>query len=479
MTTTTVSHPQLHSPAQPDLSAQPVTSQDLDQLAAAVKHLASIDPAGLETEDSVAMARAVEAVARTAEAALIRYVQSWLDRGDPVRTPETTDEESRWRTADAARRALMIELGRSRGEAGRLIATAKALRRDPPSAEVLRDGSISAPQARIIAETITRLGDLPKESLFATRRVLIERAQKEGTERLRLYAEEAAHKSAPSAELNRTRVAEAKRGFFLTPTLDGYVPGGFLPKSEAETLLTVLDALAGIPSPGEVDGQGRVRADALVRLAEDRLRSGELPQRHNGPTAMTVVMRADTALGLPGAPPAVTGYGQLLPAAEAHMLACEAALRAVLVNGEGEILWQGRRRRLATRAQYEALAVRDGGCTAPACDRPARECDAHHLIPWSEGGHTDVDQMRLLCRRHHRELHDELWQRQYGWQEAQIRTANERRKFVKPRRPWYTDTPAWYPGPSPWNPEGPQAGPHLAPVAAQAADVEESMPTAA
>jgi hypothetical protein len=208
------------------------------------------------------------------------------------------------------------------------------------------------------------------------------------------------------------------------------------------------DADESADSPDEL---AKARADALIRLAEDRLRSGELPQRHNGPTTMTIVMRADTAQALPGAPAAQTGRGRLIPAAEAHMLRCEAALRAVLVNGDGEVLWQGRKRRLATRAQYEALAVRDGGCTALGCDRPPTECDAHHDIPWAEGGHTDVDQMRLLCRRHHRELHDELWQRQHGWQEAEIRAHNERRRFQKPRRPWYSDTPAWYPGPSAWH----------------------------
>ena len=147
------------------------------------------------------------------------------------------------------------------------------------------------------------------------------------------------------------------------------------------------------------------------------------------------------------------------------MLRCEAALRAVLVDGDGEILWQGHKRRLATRAQYEAMAVRDGGCTAPGCGRPPRECDAHHDIAWAAGGHTDVDQMRLLCRRHHRELHDELWQRQHGWQEAEVRAHNEQRRFQRPRAPWYTDTPAWYPGPSPWHPEGPDtAAPETAKV---------------
>ena len=62
--------------------------------------------------------------------------------------------------------------------------------------------------------------------------------------------------------------------------------------------------------------------------------------------------------------------------------------------------------------------------------------------------------MRLLCRRHHRELHDELWLRQYGWQEDQVKAYGEGRLGPKPQKPWYTDTPAWYTGPSPWRPDG-------------------------
>ena len=443
----------------------------LRQLRDATTCLAALDPLAYDTDGSLAVARAAERVSRAAEGVLIRCVRTWHDRGDPVQTPETTREEVAWRATDAARKALMVDLGRTRGDAGRLIATVRALRKDPATEDALRTGEISAPQARIIAEALAALVHQPDEVVDQVRAVLIARAKAEGAERLREHAEDAAHRVAPATVLNRARVAEQKRGFHMTPVLDGYLPGGFLSTTGGDALLTALDALAD-QREGDVAGRAdgtdelaRARADALVRMAEDRLRAGDLPQRHNGPTTMTIVMRADTAQALPGAPAARTGRGRTVPAAEAHMLRCEAALRAVLVDGDGEILWQGRKRRLATRAQYEAMAVRDGGCTAPGCGRPPRECDAHHDIAWAAGGHTDVDQMRLLCRRHHRELHDELWQRQHGWQEAEVRAHNEQRRFQRPRAPWYTDTPAWYPGPSPWHPEGPDtAAPETAKV---------------
>ncbi|MEZ0106990.1 hypothetical protein ABH920_000981 [Catenulispora sp. EB89] len=436
----------------------------LSQLTDATACLAALDPLAYDTAGSLAVARAAEQVSRAADGVLVRCVRTWHDRGDPVQTPETTREELSWRATDAARKALIVDLGWTRGDAGRLIATVRALRKDPPTEEALRTGDISAPQARIIAEALAAMVHQPDEVVGEVRKALIARAMAEGAESLREHAEDAAHRVAPTTVLNRARAAEAKRGFHMTPVLDGYVPGGWLSTTGGDALLTALDALsdqrskdADEPADGS-DELGRARADALVQLAEDRLRAGELPQRHNGPTTMTIVMRADTAQALPGAPAARTGRGRAVPAAEAHMLRCEAALRAVLVDGDGEVLWQGRKRRLATRAQYEAMAVRDGGCTAPGCQRPPRECDAHHDVPWAAGGHTDVDQMRLLCRRHHRELHDELWQRQHGWQEAEIRASNEKRRFEQPRTPWYADTPAWYPGPSPWRPEGSEGG---------------------
>jgi hypothetical protein len=432
----------------------------LRQLADATTCLAALDPLTYDVGGSLAVARAAERVSRAAEGVLVRCVRTWHDRGDPVQTPETTREELSWRATDAARKALIVDLGRTRGDAGRIIATVKALRKDPPTEEALRTGDISAPQARIIADALAALAHQPDAVVDTVRKALIAKAAAEGAESLREHAEDAAHRVAPATVLSRARAAEEKRGFHMTPVLDGYVPGGFLSTTGGDALLAALDALTDQPSGDGTEQTDRVeelakdRADALVRLAEDRLRAGDLPQRHNGPTTMTIVMRADTAQGLPGAPAARTGRGRAVPAAEAHMLRCEAALRAVLVDGDGEVLWQGRKRRLATRAQYEAMAVRDGGCTAPGCGRPPRECDAHHDIAWAEGGHTDVDQMRLLCRRHHRELHDELWQRQHGWQEAEVRAHNEQRRFQRPRIPWYVDTPAWYAGPSPWRPEG-------------------------
>jgi hypothetical protein len=51
------------------------------------------------------------------------------------------------------------------------------------------------------------------------------------------------------------------------------------------------------------------------------------------------------------------------------------------------------------------MIVRDGGCVATGCDIPHRWCDAHHILHWIDGGGTDLDNLILLCRRHHTMWH--------------------------------------------------------------------------
>ncbi len=53
--------------------------------------------------------------------------------------------------------------------------------------------------------------------------------------------------------------------------------------------------------------------------------------------------------------------------------------------------------------------ARDLHCVFPGCDRPATWCDVHHLIPWSQGGATDLDNLVLLCRHHHTLVHEGGW----------------------------------------------------------------------
>jgi hypothetical protein len=69
----------------------------------------------------------------------------------------------------------------------------------------------------------------------------------------------------------------------------------------------------------------------------------------------------------------------------------------------------GRTSRVVTAAQRAALLVRDGGCAVAGCDRPPAWCEAHHLVHWLHGGPTDLANLALLCRAHHRAVHEGGW----------------------------------------------------------------------
>ena len=56
-----------------------------------------------------------------------------------------------------------------------------------------------------------------------------------------------------------------------------------------------------------------------------------------------------------------------------------------------------------------ALVLRDQGCRFPGCDRPPAWTDGHHIIHWSDGGPTELDNLVSLCRPHHRAVHEQGW----------------------------------------------------------------------
>ena len=86
-----------------------------------------------------------------------------------------------------------------------------------------------------------------------------------------------------------------------------------------------------------------------------------------------------------------------------------ALLPPVLGGTPSQPLDVGRASRVVSPAQRSALAVRDGGCVFSDCDRPLAWCEAHHLVHWIDGGPTDLDNLALLCRAHHRAVHEGGW----------------------------------------------------------------------
>ena len=159
------------------------------------------------------------------------------------------------------------------------------------------------------------------------------------------------------------------------------------------------------PGPGTLGGDtdlGALDRAACRRLACDGAVTRVLVTRH--PTGQ----HHDP--GRPRDHQALYDGGDRDSGLAARLRTAAALLPPVLGEAPSQPLDVGRTSRVVQPAQRAALAVRDGGCVFPGCDRPLAWCEAHHLWHWLDGGPTDLANLLLLCRAHHRAVHDGGWQ---------------------------------------------------------------------
>jgi hypothetical protein len=97
--------------------------------------------------------------------------------------------------------------------------------------------------------------------------------------------------------------------------------------------------------------------------------------------------------------------GPHLAAETARRLACDGSILALIENEKGQPLSIGRKSRTIPPALRRALRVRDRGCRFPGCTHTAF-IDGHHVKHWADGGETSLGNLVLLCRRHHRMVHE-------------------------------------------------------------------------
>jgi hypothetical protein len=146
------------------------------------------------------------------------------------------------------------------------------------------------------------------------------------------------------------------------------------------------------------------RADAVGLVAERALAVGD-----GGPVrpAFEVVVHVDTeALRQDSAAgQAVIAGGARVSAETSRRLTCDAGRRVMADDENGSTVDVGRRSRTVPTAIRRALEHRDRRCRFPGCE--LRYCDAHHIVHWADGGTTALANLVLLCRRHHRAVHEE------------------------------------------------------------------------
>ena len=159
---------------------------------------------------------------------------------------------------------------------------------------------------------------------------------------------------------------------------------------------------AELPFPGDDTPVERRRARALVCLAERAL-CGDAGSHHSSAERYTVHVAVSSDM-----PAEINGIGRL-PATAVQRMLCDASLVGHVHDGDGAVLAVGRKTRVVApalrRALRRALIRRDGGCRYPGCSHH-RFVDAHHVRHWANGGATTLSNLVLLCRRHHRMVHE-------------------------------------------------------------------------
>ena len=320
----------------------------------------------------------------------------------------------------------------------------------PRVAAAVERGEVSAAQADVIIACLERIPPTaPARAWPVAEGLLVEAARVEPPRVLRRTAEELLARLDPDGLEPVEDKIERRRGFALIRHRDGSAtPRGTWTAELAAHWEAIFDSLAA-PRSNEEQPDDRTAAqrrhDALLEAARRLLRSGELPTAGGVPVTVlaTITMRElaaaagsarsssptprdldlglgelaagsgldlATLLGADTAGLAELGHGQTVSAKALLTMACDAQVVPVVFNDAGGILAYGTTRRLASSGQRLALAARDRGCSFPGCDRPPAWCEVHHVVEWSSGGPTDLDNLCLACVHHHHAFAKAGWQ---------------------------------------------------------------------
>ena len=126
--------------------------------------------------------------------------------------------------------------------------------------------------------------------------------------------------------------------------------------------------------------------------------------RTNGERYQVVVHVDSPALEEDGDGGAELDDGPAVATETARRLSCDSSVVRI-DESDGSPLDVGRRTRAVPPAIQRALQRRDRGCRFPGCEN-RRFVDAHHIRHWARGGETKLENLVLLCRRHHRDVHE-------------------------------------------------------------------------
>jgi hypothetical protein len=310
---------------------------------------------------------------------------------------------------------LQRQAGMTEREAGRTSRRVNVLRRLPRFPDLVFTGETTIGHLDALAEVAT---ERRQEAFDIYGDKLIEAATATGvdsfTKGCRHFAsladehvsEPAAPRSAGTLSFSSTLFGEAELN-------------GRLTTDQATVVGQAFDQLCD-PDPNDAPVQRSLterRADALADLAVSFLggtTTDETTKTRRPINPATVVVGLneltgnDHDLSLIDIRRELLGGGPIPNRLTDH-LTCDASIRRLIVDPIGNPLSLGRTSAVVSPSQRHALAIRDQGCVFPTCDRPPTWCDAHHIQHWAHHGETELDNLILLCRHHHRLVHGTEW----------------------------------------------------------------------
>lgn len=322
--------------------------------------------------------------------------------------------------------------GVSHREAAGDLKLANDLRDIAPQTRAAMDRpGMSPAKAKVITGAMGKLpGELGDSQRAAVEADLVDRAQKHSIDDLRRAAKRAvevidrdqADEEEASTLKDEEDRAHRQSEFWMRPAdQDGMVEGGFtLPQLEADILKSALESHTAprhncATQPDEttdlVDEKptyrhklGRAFAEIIGHLSTDSFGN------HGGIAATLVVTTDYETLKGDVQRAGTDSHGSRVSPETIRLIACTAGILPFVMGGSSKVLDHGFLKRLFTSAQRIALALRDGGCAFPGCDRPPGWCEAHHMIPWTTRRRTHLKDGVLLCGRHHRIIHHTDWE---------------------------------------------------------------------
>ena len=281
------------------------------------------------------------------------------------------------------------------GAAANSIAVGEMLEKIPESDQAVVDGEIGFAHLATMARTAEALGERFDE------KVLVEKAKENSPGKFFYICHHARHAADPKAYAAEQADQVEQRRLKLSKWMDGSVLiSGQLDPVGGAVVLGMIEPLARKSGPHDDRCLEQRNADALVELA-----SGGGSQAQ-----IQVTSSLETLLALAGAPAAEMEHCLPVSSKTIERLACDSSIARILLNSESQVIDVGRSKRVVSEPGRRALTARDGRCTWGECDRPASRTAAHHLVHWIHGGTSDLENLILLCHRHHWMVHEGGWQ---------------------------------------------------------------------